>query len=73
MDVVYQALGPGLLLIVLLTAVRIFVSRVHFASENILDIRAPDGRQVVLNLNSLGSTPAAQRQEQIEKAIVELA
>jgi hypothetical protein len=52
MDIVYQALGPGLLLIVLLAAVRIFVSRVHFASENILDIRAPDGRQVVLNLNS---------------------
>ncbi len=73
MEMLMQGLPLIVLLIGLIVSVQAIVRRVRFDSEDVLRVRRPDGRVVLLRLSSLRSAPAAQREIEIQKATAKLA
>ena len=73
MEILLQGLPVIAVLIGLLAVVHGAVRRFHFDSEDVLEIRTPDGRIGVLRLSSLNAAPPAQKAEEVRKAMAELA
>ncbi len=72
MDMLMEGLPVLAVFLAALAIVQVVIRRVRFDSQDVLEIRGPDGRVSILKLSRLKNASAAQRAEEFRRITTEL-